>query len=606
MPDQKNLIVAIVLSLAILLGFQYFFELPRERARQAAQQAQQAAEALQKPPTPVPGGAPNANVPAVPGAPAAPSAAPVDRAAVVGGADRIQIRSDSVTGSIALEGGRLDDVTLVKYRETTDPNSPNVELLNPAGTPDAYYAESGWVAQDGGMPVPDAKTRWTADRTTLTPQQPVTLSWDNGQGLRFTRRYAIDADYMITVTSRVENTGTKAVTLLPYALIARSGTPPTSGYYILHEGPIAVLNDRLREENYKDVVKAGDAGIKEASTGGWIGITDKYWLVALIPSQKEAIQARFVHTQPDNRDRYQADYLGAEHQVAPGAAVDDSFRLFAGAKVVKLLGRYEHELGIPMFDNAVDWGWFFFLTKPIFQLLDYIYGAVGNFGIAILILTVVIKALFFPLANRSYVMMSKMKALTPEMNKLRERCGDDRQKLNQEMMALYKNHKVNPVSGCLPIALQIPVFFSLYKTLFVTIEMRQAPFFGWVHDLSAPDPTTILNLFGLIPFTPPVMLEPISLGAWPIIMGITMFLQQRLNPQPADPIQAKVFMFMPIIFTFMLAHFAVGLVIYWSWNNLLSMTQQWVIMRRVNAPKPPAPPSARKEKSREPVAGRAG
>jgi YidC/Oxa1 family membrane protein insertase len=602
MLDQKNLIVAIVLSLAILLGFQYFYELPRERARQAAQQAQQAAEALQKPVTPAPG----ANVPSVPGAPSAAAVAPaLDRAAVVGQPDRVQIRTDSVTGSISLVGGRLDDVTLVKYRETTDPNSPHVELLNPAGTPDAYYAESGWVAPDNGAPVPDAKTRWTADRTALTPQQPVTLSWDNGQGLRFTRQYAIDADYMITVTSRVENTGTKAITLLPYALIARSGTPQTSGYYILHEGPIAVLNDRLREENYKDVVKAGDAGIKETSTGGWIGITDKYWLVALIPSQKEAIQARFV--QPEHRDAYQADYLGAEQQIAPGAAVEDSFRLFAGAKVVKLLGRYERELGIPMFDNAVDWGWFFFLTKPIFQLLDWIYGAVGNFGIAILILTVVIKALFFPLANRSYVMMSKMKALTPEMNKLRERCGDDRQKLNQEMMALYKRQKVNPVSGCLPIALQIPVFFSLYKTLFVTIEMRQAPFFGWVHDLSAPDPTTILNLFGLIPFTPPPMLEPISLGAWPILMGITMFLQQRLNPQPADPVQAKVFMFMPIIFTFMLAHFAVGLVIYWSWNNLLSMTQQWVIMRRVNAPKPPAPPpSARKEKAHEPVAGRTG
>jgi YidC/Oxa1 family membrane protein insertase len=441
------------------------------------------------------------------------------------------------------------------------------------------------VPQDRTLAVPDNKTRWTADRTTLTPEQPVTLSWDNGHGLRFSRQYALDRDFMFTVTSRVENTGAQPVTLLPYALIARSGTPPTSGYYILHEGPIAVLNDRLKEIDYKDVVKAGATGVSDSSTGGWLGITDKYWLVSLIPDQKEAIKARFVHSEPDKRDRYQADYLGAEREVAPGSSTTETYRLFAGAKEVKLLARYRDELGILKFDDAVDWGWFYFLTKPIFQALDWIYGMVGNFGIAILILTVAIKALFFPLANRSYVMMSKMKALTPEMTKMRERFGEDKQRLNQEMMALYKRQKVNPLSGCLPIVLQIPVFFSLYKTLFVTIEMRHAPFYGWIHDLSAPDPTTVLNLFGLIPFTPPAILDPISLGAWPIIMGITMFLQQRLNPQPADPVQAKVFMFMPIIFTFMLGRFAVGLVIYWSWNNLLSMAQQWLIMQRTNKKK---------------------
>jgi YidC/Oxa1 family membrane protein insertase len=324
--------------------------------------------------------------------------------------------------------------------------------------------------------------------------------------------------------------------------------------------------------------------------------------VTLIPDQKEEIKARFIHSKPDGRDRYQADYLGAARPIAPGASAEESFRLFAGAKEVKLLGRYKDQLGIAKLDDAVDWGWFFFLTKPIFQALDWIYGMVGNFGIAILILTVAIKALFFPLANRSYVMMSRMKALTPEMTKMRERYGDDRQKVNQEMMALYKRHQVNPVSGCLPIALQIPVFFSLYKTLFVTIEMRQAPFYGWVHDLSAPDPTTVLNLFGLLPFHAPAMLDPISIGAWPLIMGVTMFLQQRLNPAPADPVQAKVFMFMPIIFTFMLAHFAVGLVIYWSWNNLLSMAQQWVIMRRTAAAA--TKPAIRKD--HEPGTGRAG
>ena len=598
MPDQKNLIVAIVLSLVILLGFQYFYELPHMRAQQAAQQTQEALQALQAPARPA---APGAELPAIPGAPTAPGAPiELDRAAIVDQPGRVHIQSDRVSGSIALEGGRIDDITLVTYRQTTDPNSPPITLLNPIGTPDAYYAESGWVAQDRDIAVPDAKTRWTADRSTLTPQQPVTLSWNNGQGLRFSRQYALDRDFMITVTSRVENSGSRPVALLPFALIARSGTPVTSGYYILHEGPIAVFNDRLHEINYKDVVKAGPTGISDGSTGGWLGITDKYWLVTLIPDQKEEIKARFVHSEPDNRDRYQADYLGAERQVAPGASVVETHRLFAGAKEVKLLTRYRDELGIPKFDDAVDWGWFYFLTKPIFQALDWIYGLVGNFGIAILILTVAIKALFYPLANRSYVMMSKMKALTPEMTKMRERFGDDRQRLNQEMMALYKRQKVNPLSGCLPIVLQIPVFFSLYKTLFVTIEMRHAPFFGWVKDLSAPDPTTILNLFGLIPFTPPEMLSTVSIGAWPILMGITMFLQQRLNPQPADPVQAKVFMFMPLIFTFMLAHFAVGLVIYWSWNNLLSMAQQWVIMRRTMKLKP----AVRKEN--EPGTGRAG
>jgi YidC/Oxa1 family membrane protein insertase len=588
MPDQKNLIVAIVLSLVILLGFQYFYELPRMRAQQAAQQAQEALQAMQTP-APARPAAPGAELPPIPGAPAAAGApTELDRAAIVDQPNRVHIQSERVSGSIALDGGRIDDITLVTYRQTTDPNSPPITLLNPLGTPDAYYAESGWVAQDREVAVPNDKTHWTADRSTLTPQQPVTLSWDNGQGLRFSRQYALDHDFMITVTSRVENTGSRPVGLLPYALIARSGTPPTSGYYILHEGPIAVFNDVLHEVNYKDVVKAGTAGITDSSTGGWLGITDKYWLVSLIPDQKEEIKARYVHSEPDNRDRYQADYLGAERQVAPGASIVETHRLFAGAKEVKLLARYRDELGIPRFDDAVDWGYFWFLTKRIFQALDWIYGLVGNFGVAILILTVAIKALFFPLANRSYVMMSKMKALTPEMNKMRERYGDDRQRLNQEMMALYKRQKVNPLSGCLPIVLQIPVFFSLYKTLFVTIEMRHAPFFGWVKDLSAPDPTTILNLFGLIPFTPPEMLSTVSIGAWPILMGITMFLQQRLNPQPADPVQAKVFMFMPLIFTFMLAHFAVGLVIYWSWNNLLSMAQQWVIMRRTAKLKPVA------------------
>ncbi len=592
MPDQKNLVIAIALSLVILLGFQYFYEMPRMRAQKEAQEAQQALQAQQQQAqpaqTPSPAGT-GAAVPVPPGSAAVTSAAStVDRNAIVAGRDRVRIQSPRVTGSIALVGGRIDDITLPTYRETTDPTSPPITLLNPAGTPDAYYAESGWVPENADIPVPNAQTRWSADRDVLTPDQPVTLTWDNGKGLRFVREYAVDRDFMITVTSRVDNTGERPVSLMPYALILRSGTPTTSGYYILHEGPIAVFNDRLSEISYKDVEKAGT--INEKSTGGWLGITDKYWLVSLIPDQKEKIAAHFVHSMPDKNDRYQVDYLGDARQIAPGASTTATHRLFAGAKEVQLLARYRDALGITKFDDAVDWGWFFFITKPIFQALDWLGKEIGNLGIAILVLTVFIKAVFFPLANRSYVMMSRMKALTPEMTQMRERFGDDRQRLNQEMMALYKKHQVNPLSGCLPIVLQIPVFFSLYKVLFVTIEMRHAPFYGWIHDLSAPDPTTILNLFGLIPFVPPPFLEPVSIGVWPLIMGVTMFLQQKLNPQPADPIQAKVFMFMPLIFTFMLAHFASGLVIYWSWNNLLSMAQQWVIMRRSGTlPGKPAP-----------------
>jgi YidC/Oxa1 family membrane protein insertase len=470
-------------------------------------------------------------------------------------------------------------VTLRTYRETVDPASPMIALLHPSGGRDAYYGEFGWVAGEPATKVPDATTRWTASGDVLSPGKPVTLTWDNGQGLRFVRQYGLDADFMITVDQRVDNTGSAPASLFPYALVSRSGTPQTMGFFILHEGMIGVLNGRLRELNYKDL--KDEVSKPEPTTGGWLGITDKYWLVALVPDQKEEVKTRFNHSLRDQVDRYQVDYLGASRTVAPGASATAQHRIFVGAKEVNLLDRYRDTLGIDRFDFAVDWGWFFFLTKPIFLALDYIYKVVGNFGIAILLLTVVIKGLFFPLANRSYTMMSKMKKLGPELTKLRERFGDDRQKMNQEMMAIYKKEKVNPLSGCLPIVLQIPVFFSLYKVLFVTIEMRHQPFFGWIHDLSAQDPTTIANLFGLIPWNPPHFL---MLGAWPLIMGVTMFLQQRLNPQPADPVQAKVFMFMPIIFTVMLANFPAGLVIYWAWNNLLSMAQQWVIMRRMGVP----------------------
>ena len=498
------------------------------------------------------------------------------RKAALDSAKRIKIDAPRLHGSIALTGGLIDDVTMIDYHKTVDPKSAEIVLLSPRGSTNAYYTGYGWTGAEG-QPMPGLDTPWTADRDTLTAEAPVTLTWDNGQGLIFKRIISIDANYMFTIEQQVENNTDKALTLYPFGLLSRYGTPETTDFYILHEGLLGVVDGKLQEMNYSDV-KDEPAGISAETTGGWVGITDKYWLATLIPNQSDKVQTRFLHRKEGLVDVYQADFLGAPVLVpAKGSAASQS-HMFAGAKEVNLLDGYADKFGIINFDLAIDFGWFYFLTKPIFLALLWIHAHVGNLGVSILLLTVAIKILFFPLANKSYVSMSKMKKLQPQMVKLRERFSEDKVKLNQEMMALYKKEKVNPASGCLPILLQIPVFFALYKVLFVTIEMRHAPFFGWIQDLSAPDPTTIFNLFGLIPFTPPDFL---MIGIWPLIMGISMFIQQRLNPQPADPIQAKIFLFMPILFTFLLATFPAGLVIYWAWNNTLSILQQWVIMRRM-------------------------
>nr|HRQ82212.1 membrane protein insertase YidC [Azospirillaceae bacterium] len=512
--------------------------------------------------------------------PVAGLAAVADRAALLKqqaeSGQRVRIDTPSLHGSINLVGGRLDDLTLALYRETTDPKSPEIVLFAPANTAQGYYADFGWVAESGGVKVPGPDARWTAPQgATLKPDQPVTLTWDNGAGLVFERTFAVDKDYMFTVTQRARNASGETVRLIPYGLTARHGTPHTAGYYILHEGPLGVFDGKLDEQKYADLKSKGT--VSRQSTGGWIGITDKYWLAALLPDQNQPFTGRFVHSTRGLEDRYQVDVMGAAAEVAPQAATEQTIRLFAGAKQVRLLDAYSDALGVKNFDLAIDFGWFYFLTKPFFYALDFIAAAVGNFGVAILLFTVVVKAVFFPLANKSYVSMSQMKKLGPQIQVIRERFADDKMRQNQELMALYKREKVNPVSGCLPILIQIPVFFALYKVLFVTIEMRHAPFFGWIHDLSAPDPTTIFNLFGLIPWSPPAFL---MLGVWPIIMGVTMWAQMKLNPTPPDPIQQKIFGFMPFVFTFMLASFPAGLVIYWAWNNLLSIIQQYVIMRK--------------------------
>lgn len=384
---------------------------------------------------------------------------------------------------------------------------------------------------------------------------------------------------MFTVSQRVENTGTEPVSLYPYGLIRRWDTPPTAGFFILHEGPIGVLGGTLEEIDYDDLQEDGD--IELPSDGGWLGITDKYWLTALVPDQESTLTANFRHSLSDGQDRYQVDYLRNQIRLSPGNTIEVVDRLFVGAKEVSLLDQYREDYGIPLFDRAVDFGWFYFLTKPLFYVLHWFYERVGNYGVAILLLTLLVKILFYPLANKSYRSMSQMKKLQPEMMKMREQYGDDKARMNQELMALYKKEKVNPMSGCLPIVVQIPVFFALYKVLFVSIEMRHAPFFGWIQDLSAPDPTTVFNLFGLIPWDPPAFL---MIGVWPLLMGATMLLQQRLNPQPADPMQAKIMMMLPLMFIFLFATFPAGLVIYWTWNNVLSIAQQWVIMKRMGVP----------------------
>ncbi|HET8728240.1 MAG TPA: membrane protein insertase YidC [Alphaproteobacteria bacterium] len=610
MPDQKNLILAIVASILILVGFQFLF--PPAPLPEEASQARREAEAP-------PGGAPEGVVDptASPGRGGAADSVVTERLELtrpeaIAQSPRVRIDTPRLHGSLSLVGGRLDDLTLADYHETLAPDSPEIVLLSPRQSPNPYYADFGWVSGDQAIQTPGPDAEWTADAEVLTPDAPVTLTWTNAQGLTFERVIAVDEDYMFTVTQRVTNTTGEPLTLTPYGRVLRFGTPETLGFFILHEGPYGVFDGTLKEYGYDDIEDEGR--IPFETTGGWLGFTDKYWMVALAPDQEATFDAQFVHQLEGNENRYYSTYSVEPMTVAPGATVEETTNLFAGAKEVRLIDAYQERYGITNFDLSIDFGWFYFLTKPFFYALNWLYALVGNFGVAILIFTVGIKLLFFPLANKSYKSMSKMKALQPEMLKLRERFGDDRQKMNMEMMALYKREKVNPASGCLPILLQIPVFFALYKVLFVTIEMRHAPFFGWIQDLSAPDPTTIFNLFGLIPWDPPQFL---MIGIWPIIMGLTMWLQQKLNPAPADPVQQKVFMFLPIIFTFMLANFPAGLVIYWAWNNTLSVLQQWVIMKRMGVKvgggtekpdTPPPPPSSSRKKARaaeEPAAGEA-
>jgi len=563
MSEQRNLIIAIVLSVVVVFGWQYLVGVPKMEAERAKQ--------AQTAPAPKP---------VVP-APVAPRIVP--RAQIVApSAARTAILTPTLDGSINLTGARFDDLRLRNYRLTTDPQSPEIELLNPVGSEHPYYAEFGWTGAAGATaPMPTADTPWRlAEGTALSPGRDVTLVWDNGHGLVFTRHISVDDRYMFTVVDRVDNRSTGAVVLYPYALVSRHNLLKAQHYWVVHEGFVGVGGGSLKDPSYDDLGEK-DESEKFDSTGGWVGITDKYWMAAVIPPQTEQFTGTFKAYESGGTKAYQADYLMGSRSIAPGASAEVTHRLFAGAKVVSIVDDYAERYNIARFDRAIDWGWFIFLTKPMFQAIEFIFRYVGNFGIAILIFTLFVKILFFPIADKSYRSMSKMKKLQPEMQRLRELFKDDRQMQQQELMKLYQKEKVSPLGGCLPMLIQIPVFFSLYKVLFVTIEMRHAPFFGWIKDLSAPDPTTVFNLFGLIPWDPPSFL---MIGLFPIIMGFTMWLQTNLNPPPADPTQAKIFAFMPLIFTYMLSSFPVGLVIYWTWNNILSIVQQIVMMKRTGTP----------------------
>ncbi|KAA0968966.1 membrane protein insertase YidC [Aureimonas fodinaquatilis] len=575
MNNNRNFLLAMVLSIAVLVGWQFFFVNPRMQAEQAeAQRVQQentaAVDSQNAGSSPVGGGGgaiPQAGAPAV----------VLSRDAALAASPRVAIDTPSLSGSLNLQGARIDDLRLKNYHETVDDSSPTIILLSPeTAGPEAYFVEFGFVGDNLGS-LPGPQTVWQAEAgQVLTPGTPVTLTYTNDSGIEFSRQISVDPNAMFTVTDSIANSTESAVALQPYGRVVRHSKPEVASAWVVFEGLIGFLGENgLNEVTYSKIEDEGRIS-PPAVNAGWLGITDKYWATALIPDTTTGFQPSFRFS-PDNGGRYQTEYLGDAVQIGAGETRDFLSRTFAGPKVVSLVDGYESSLGIHEFSRLIDWGWFRFLTRPLFYVIDWIYNFTGNFGVAILVVTVLLKLIFFPLANKSYKSMAKMKNAQPQIAELREKYKDDRVKQQQEMMRIYKEEKINPAAGCWPVLVQIPVFFALYKVLYVTIEMRHAPFFGWIQDLAAPDPTSLFNLFGLIPVDLPQFL---MVGVWPILMGITMFIQMKLNPTPPDPAQQMIFTWMPVLFTFMLAAFPAGLVIYWTWNNFLSIIQQSVIMKR--------------------------
>ncbi len=584
MDDQnRNLLLATALSFLVIMIWFVLFPPPEEPTTPVDAAQTTDATGSQPPASVPPGDGSAANVP-IEGSETA--------TAVAAEAPRAAIETPRVRGSVSLQGGRIDDLTLQDYRETLDPEADVVHLFNPQGQTNAYYALYGWIP--GGSlefeDVPGADTVWTlAEGADLTPQTPLTLAWDNGGGLVFQRKIEIDDDYMFTVTQTVTNQTGAAVRLAPYGVLTRHGLPDDlKGFFILHEGAVGMADGELYDPTYNNIADFDvdpnwrtQAEITPVAENGWVGFTDHYWMTTLIPEPGNPFEAVTSYSASD--DTFRAYSRLPTVEVAAGDTATTQSYLFAGAKEWETIRSYQNTLGVDGYVDSIDWGWFYFLTKPIFQLLHFLNGLIGNMGWAIIALTLIIKAVLFPLAYKSYASMAKMRELQPEMEKIKERAGDDRQKLQAEMMELYKKEKVNPASGCLPILLQIPIFFSLYKVIFVTLELRHAPWFGWIRDLSAPDPSSIMNLWGILPFAGPEpgsILALVFIGILPLGLGVSMWLQQKLNPAPTDPMQAQIFAWLPWVFMFMLGSFASGLVIYWIANNVITFAQQYIIMRR--------------------------
>jgi YidC/Oxa1 family membrane protein insertase len=570
----KNLLIAAALSIAFISIWDYFYAFPqmdKQRARMAEQQRESTLPKLGAPEKPAAG-----VVTAKP-------AVVKSRAEALADSPRISIETRSIAGSIALKGARIDDISLKNYHETVDRSSPIIVLLSPEDSPTPYFAELGFLTAAVEQPpaLPTTDTLWTADSDKLTAEHPVTLSYDNGQGLRFKRKISVDDEYLFTVEDSVENASDKPIQLYSYARVTRVGRPKGSGYAALHEGFIGVIGEEGAQEVNYDKIEKEPHGVKTfKGAGGWVGFTDKYWGAVVAPDQSAPLEARYSSI---GGKSYQADTVSEPLTVEPGKSTSAQVHVFAGAKEVDTLDAYKTNLGLKRFDLLIDWGWFYFITRPMFRAIDFLFKILGNFGLAVMAVTVLVKLAFLPIANRSYQSIAKMRSIQPKIKELKEKYGDDKHKFNMEQMELYKREKISPLGGCIPMLLQIPVFFSLYKVLVVTIEMRQAPFFGWIKDLSAPDPTNLFTLFGLIHWDPSrvAILGPyLALGVWPLLMGVTMWLQMKMNPEPTDEIQKTMFSWMPVMFTFTMGGFASGLVIYWTWNNLLSIIQQWIIMKR--------------------------
>ena len=555
--ENKNVLLAVILSTAILIGWSFYFENPEEAQRKRA-------EIQGKTETQT-----SAQKPEAPQSSKINPAKSISRNEALKESDRVLIENKNLSGSISLRGALIDDIILKNYRETLDANSKPIVLLSPKKYEQGYFVESGWATTKSDVKVPDNNSLWQIkEGKKLTTNSPVTLEWNNREGLVFLKKIEIDDKYLFKITEIVRNDKNKAVDLFHYGQITKNAKPTTENFYILHEGLVGVVDKNLKEETYSAVEKE-----KKNYNGksGWFGITDKYWMSAIIPESGKSFKGEYSFT-----NNYKANFIISEpNTIGPQKSTTSNIKIFIGAKEVYPIDDYAEKEKIDRFDLAIDWGWFYFITKPLFFVIDYIFKIVGNFGVAIIILTALVRIVFFPLSNYSFKSMAKMKVLQPEMLRLKELYKDDAKRTQQEMMALYKREKVNPLSGCLPILVQIPIFFAVYKMLFVTLEMRHAPFFGWIKDLSAADPTTIFNLFGLIPWEPPTFL---MIGIWPILMGVTMYFQQKLNPAPPDPIQAKIFAWFPFIITIMLASFPSGLVIYWTASNILTMAQQYYIM----------------------------